>query len=240
MTSNSEHASSSGGTSPSIAAGELGTPPDIEKGARTLTPETTRESTLLAGSPAPSPHNFWNHMRQRVLSWFSNLYPWPWERSRSDQDIYDRLIYDKCKSSGNSAPPKPCSLMSTVEDYPKGWPQLAAFLNSDDSFGIFRRFGQSHCRVLVQLQAEITILEEELRDLDKFDSREGSSTLWRLKRLDCQNGEEKIQKEKIDRLRVKLLEYGKRNLTLSKFVCLERTRRFKKATTYQSPRWATH
>ena len=101
-------------------------------------------------------------------------------------------------------------LMSVVEDYPMGWPQLAAFLNSDDNFGIFRRFGQSHCRVLVQLQAEITILEEELRELDKFDSREGSSTLCRLKRLDCQNSEEKGQKEKIDRLRVKLFEYGER------------------------------
>lgn len=96
-----------------------------------------------------------------------------------------------------------------VEDYPQGWPRLAAFLNSDDNFTIFRKFGQSHCRLLIQLQAEITELEQDLLQLDKSDSKEGSGTLHRLKRVSYLGGEDMVQKDKLNQLRKKLVDYGK-------------------------------
>lgn len=101
----------------------------------------------------------------------------------------------------------------TVEDYAQGWPRLAAFLNSDDNVVIFRRFGQSQCRILVHLQAQITLLEQDLSKLDQHDSR-SSDTLYRLKRVNNLNEEDNdqkdnVQKEKLELLQKKLAEYCK-------------------------------
>jgi len=75
----------------------------------------------------------------------------------------------------------------TVETHPKGYPQLAAFLNSDEDFAILRRFGTVNCRVLLHLQAEIADLEKQLTDLDDSDAYEGQRHhtgwwLWNMKR----------------------------------------------------------
>jgi hypothetical protein len=58
-----------------------------------------------------------------------------------------------------------------VENFPEGYPQLAAFLNSDDSFAIFRKFSRTNTRILLHLQAEIQALEMELDLLDREDGK---------------------------------------------------------------------
>jgi hypothetical protein len=70
----------------------------------------------------------------------------------------------------------PCE---SVEDYPNGWPQLAAFINSDDNLAVVRRFGLLQSRLLVMLQAEITNLESKLHKLDQEDN-ESQATHYRL------------------------------------------------------------
>lgn len=99
-------------------------------------------------------------------------------------------------------------LLSIIdESYPLGWPQLAAFLNSVDNFAIFRRFGTAHCRILLHLQAEITAIEKELDELDKADS-ENPDMHYRLRRNEWYEGWDPRQKVLLDKLRVKLSEYG--------------------------------
>jgi hypothetical protein len=49
---------------------------------------------------------------------------------------------------------------------PEGLPQLASFMNSNDSFAVYRRFGQLSARVLIQLEIDLTELEKKLYDLD--------------------------------------------------------------------------
>lgn len=93
------------------------------------------------------------------------------------------------------------------ETYPLGWPQLAAFLNSADGSAIFRRFGTAHCRVLIHLQAEITGIEKALSDLDASDSSQPDK-LYRLRRHEWQEGWDTAQKALLDKLRLKLSEYG--------------------------------
>jgi hypothetical protein len=102
------------------------------------------------------------------------------------------------------------------EGYPLGWPQLAAFLNSADSFAIFRRFGIAHCRVLVHLQAEITALEKELDALDIHDSVT-QGMLYRLRRNEWYEGWDPAQKDLLEKLRLKLSEYGLRSAIRSPF-----------------------
>jgi hypothetical protein len=102
-------------------------------------------------------------------------------------------------------------------------PQLASFINSDDSFANFRRFGYLSARVLVHLELELTELEQEL---DKLDNSDAASDVLK-KRL---NGYEKFhgwnedQKKLVDKIRRKYIEYGKiLSQSLSRYLHTTRT-----------------
>jgi hypothetical protein len=76
-----------------------------------------------------------------------------------------------------------------VDSHPEGYPRLAAFLDSDDSFMIFKRFGYLQTRILLEKQAQLQLLERELDETDAIDNetREGQKGLqsfqYRNKRL---------------------------------------------------------
>jgi hypothetical protein len=95
-----------------------------------------------------------------------------------------------------------------VEDYPEGYPQLAAFLNSDDSFAVFRKFGRTNARILLHLQAEIQALEKELDDLDREDVTT-SEHFHRLVSVEHQEGWDTKQEELREKLQGKLAIYCK-------------------------------
>jgi hypothetical protein len=88
-------------------------------------------------------------------------------------------------------------------NYPDGWPRVAGFLESSDSFGIYRKFGHCHARLLVTHMSNITEMEEKLSRLDRLDADGGNDTDWRLKNRRHMEGpdmtkrdlEEKIEKE---------------------------------------------
>ncbi|KAF2675673.1 hypothetical protein K458DRAFT_411061 [Lentithecium fluviatile CBS 122367] len=50
-----------------------------------------------------------------------------------------------------------------VNDHPKGYPNLAAFLDSDEGFAVYRRFGYLQSRILLYKQEELRVLEEKLK-----------------------------------------------------------------------------
>jgi hypothetical protein len=101
-------------------------------------------------------------------------------------------------------------LVFSVKDYPQGWPQLAALLYHNDNLAIFRRFGLTHCRVLLHLQAEIQLLEQKLSDLDHADSMPGSPNAWRLRTADFKGHWDPDQRDILKQLQEKLLVYGER------------------------------
>jgi hypothetical protein len=61
-------------------------------------------------------------------------------------------------------------MYGVVDTLPKGFSQLAGFLNSNDNFAVFRRFGELSARVLIQLEIDLTDLEKQLRELDEKDA----------------------------------------------------------------------
>ena len=99
------------------------------------------------------------------------------------------------------------TIFVAVENYPKGYPQLAAFLNSDEDFAILRRFGTVNCRVLLHLQAEIADLEKKLIDLDNSDACEGSKTSYRLVTVKHKEGWDTRQKDLLKESQEKLVIY---------------------------------
>lgn len=59
---------------------------------------------------------------------------------------------------------------NAVEHYPKGYPRLASFANSDDTFAVIPRHGRTSYRVLLHLDNKLTELEKEIDELDKKDA----------------------------------------------------------------------
>lgn len=56
--------------------------------------------------------------------------------------------------------------MSVLEDYPQGYPRLAAFLALDRDFSVFKRFDYLHTRSLLEQQDELAELQERLNQCD--------------------------------------------------------------------------
>lgn len=94
------------------------------------------------------------------------------------------------------------------EDFPDGWPKTAAFFDSCDSFSIFRRFGQSHSRLLVTHMTEITNIEKQLAKLDQDDVLGGHSTQYRLKSTYHAEGLDTTKRDLLKQLEERIFAYG--------------------------------
>ena len=63
--------------------------------------------------------------------------------------------------------------------------------------------------MLVQLQAEIQLLERKLSELDCSDAVDGSPNSWRLQMVDLEDRWDPSQRDLLKQLQEKLLVYGK-------------------------------
>lgn len=104
-------------------------------------------------------------------------------------------------------------LPKTVESYPLGYPRVAAFQASEGCFSVYRSFRSLHSRVLLDLQYEISVLEQELEEKDRQDAAD-ESTARRVysrqidDRLAERNREERSRRDILAEIRKKLVEYG--------------------------------
>lgn len=57
--------------------------------------------------------------------------------------------------------------MISVDKFECGYPNLAAFKDSSESFSVYRRFGYLQSRLLLDRQHELGLLEEELDEFDR-------------------------------------------------------------------------
>ena len=63
-------------------------------------------------------------------------------------------------------------LQCIANEYPPGYPRLAAHIDSETNTHLYRRFGYLRTRSLLYLQDELICLERRLRDMDVADSEE--------------------------------------------------------------------
>ncbi|KAF7944263.1 hypothetical protein EAE96_010665 [Botrytis aclada] len=82
-------------------------------------------------------------------------------------------------------------------DQPKGCSQVASFLESCDSFSIYRVFAQLHARVLIFRTNRIVALQKKLHDLDASlaknrDTSDRLSDISQAEALELELGREKI------------------------------------------------
>lgn len=87
---------------------------------------------------------------------------------------------------------------------------LAAFLDSDENFMIYRRFGYVQSRLLLQKQAELQQIEKALEDLDLEDQQQQPEKLMRAFDPEAPGPRQELMKV----LEHKFLEYSMLDSTM--------------------------
>src|SRR2546430_13578898 len=64
----------------------------------------------------------------------------------------------------------PLLLIHSVHGGPLGYPLMARFMDSDDNYMTYRRFGNVQARLLLEAQDDVRILEEQLENLDEDET----------------------------------------------------------------------
>ena len=93
-----------------------------------------------------------------------------------------------------------------MEDYPLVYPRLAACINADVNFRVYRRFGTLRNRVILHRQQELAKLESQLNELDAEDSRNYKHRITSIRR-DKEDPESRRQ-PLIDEIDRKIVHYG--------------------------------
>lgn len=91
-----------------------------------------------------------------------------------------------------------------MDQYPEGYGKLAAFMDCDPNFRIYRKFGWLHNRVLLHIQDELQKLEHELEVVDDWENEYGDIVKLACRRSDTN----KERKTIIEAIKHKLDEYG--------------------------------
>lgn len=109
-----------------------------------------------------------------------------------------------------------------VDQYPLGYPRLAACINSDVNFVMYRKFGTLRSRVLLHRQDEINKLEKRLNDLDIRDDEEWNA---RVRSIKYDREQDSQRSDLVDEIDAKLEHYGKCILYISWRVMADTRRR---------------
>ncbi len=125
-------------------------------------------------------------------------------RSEDTIGLFKRRV---SRSSVNLRGEEEADKIVTVDEYPKGFPRLSAFVSSDDDFLMVRSFSRCHNRLLLHLQVEITELEKALDDLDKKDEADPAMKYRRISTKHKENEDTGLA-TLMSELKDKLREYG--------------------------------
>ncbi|KAI1086078.1 caspase domain-containing protein [Rostrohypoxylon terebratum] len=76
-------------------------------------------------------------------------------------------VCGRVRGGGGDQLSKFLSELTTLEDYPSGYPRFSALIASHDSFHICRRFSNLRTRLLLIKQDKLSLLEKQLEKLDR-------------------------------------------------------------------------
>lgn len=93
-----------------------------------------------------------------------------------------------------------------MSDTPEGYPSVATFLDSDENFMLYRRFGYLQARLLLDKQDDLRRLEAKLDKLDKQVS-EGDCP-FNLSTRDLKPEDAKIRRTLMEEIERRFCEYG--------------------------------
>ncbi|KAL8717668.1 MAG: hypothetical protein Q9225_005105 [Loekoesia sp. 1 TL-2023] len=116
-----------------------------------------------------------------------------------------------------------------VENYPKGFPRLACFLDSDDAFMVYKRFGIVFSRLLLNKQSEIRQMQADLEAMDRTDELKGEIRYLLSREEDIERDPQTIsykwmgtRPQLMQSLEKKILEYSELLLKANQLKGLEK------------------
>ncbi|KAH7030464.1 hypothetical protein B0J12DRAFT_316977 [Macrophomina phaseolina] len=145
-----------------------------------------------AESQAEAPETLRNASRQHpFVAYLRQVFAWP-------QEPHESITRTRVRE---------------LEDYPKGYPRLAAFNASEQNFMLYRGFSYVHARLLLDLQAIISSLERELRKMDECDNesedgqRHLSCTERDMRTHEKVKDKQRTRRQVLDELRERVSQY---------------------------------
>ena len=98
-----------------------------------------------------------------------------------------------------------------MDNYPRGYPKVAAYQNIEPAWLIFRKFGWLRNRTLLDLQDELKALEEDLKEHDRYEYHRGDKNRLLSRRSDYErpNSREPLMIQ----IKEKLEQYGRFQLS---------------------------
>jgi hypothetical protein len=101
----------------------------------------------------------------------------------------------------------------TWRDHPIGYPRLAERIAVKPETGIYRRFDALNARHILYLQAELILMEKELRELEVRDnnSKGGNRSRYAMdykSMLEEPSSEDRLQLELLKKIQKKLRQYS--------------------------------
>lgn len=100
----------------------------------------------------------------------------------------------------------PAKLNDLVDEYPAGYPRLAAVVNSDENFMLYRRFGVLQARILLNKQDHLRDMEERLEAMDDHDDERDCRA---LESREYDDAKYKSRKKLLHNIELAFEEYGK-------------------------------
>ncbi|OCK84539.1 hypothetical protein K432DRAFT_115587 [Lepidopterella palustris CBS 459.81] len=141
----------------------------------------TLSITRAAGQPRRSASSFWLSKLRPIRIW--------WEG------------YDDGWPDGRFKTMK----TERIDDFPMGYPQFAAFVNSDANFSVHRRFGTLRNRIILHREQELANLEVELNELDTEDANKKNGRIHSV--MGDQADGQSRRPALIDKIDQKLMHY---------------------------------
>ncbi|KAF7880403.1 uncharacterized protein EAF02_007249 [Botrytis sinoallii] len=114
----------------------------------TISTKFSKGSTFATNSSTPTSRKV-SQYRESFVQWR----PWQTSKPTTDEDLRKPHV-------------------RSLSEHQKSYRSLSIFLDSDENFKIYRRFGYLHSRLLLRKQDEIRRLEMELDELDDLDEAE--------------------------------------------------------------------
>ena len=102
--------------------------------------------------------------------------------------------------------------MITVDEFPKGYPKLAAIVASDNNFLMLKKYSWLRTRILLNIQDELLELQDNLSSYDSFDEQNERTRLISRRK---DEGYDTTRKDLLRQIAPKLQEYGKHSESLA-------------------------
>ncbi|KAM3066685.1 hypothetical protein ACMFMG_002395 [Clarireedia jacksonii] len=149
----------------------------------TTSNKLSEASTFATNSTLAPKCSTFSRLREQVTQWRL------WKIGTSIDDQETRLPHVRSLSENQSS-----------------YRSLSTFLNSDEEFQVYPRFGYLHARLLLTRQYEIRQLEAELDEMDQLDENEEDKRRARSRKFDVKLEQQELKDKPNTRTRTIILE----------------------------------